>query len=163
MTANGFSSYEFFVQMFDVYAFFQYILSLFAKKTLFQFYTILGPFLMILRFCLCIASCYYFFRIMISWLILTSFCDFFDFLGPWAQGPWAQGPWAQGPWAHGPWAHGPWAHGPWAHGPWAHGPWAHGPRALWRRAERRQFSESSRPPSQPAPRGRDEPVVETPQ
>ena len=122
---------------------------------------------MILCFCLCIASGYYFFRIMTSWLILTSFCDFLDFLGPWAQGPWAHGPWAHEPWAHGPWAHGPWAHGPWAHGPCAHRPQAHGPRAhgpgaLWRRAERRQFSKSSHPPSQPAPRGRDKPVVETP-
>ena len=71
-------------------------------------------------------------------------------------------PRALGPRALGPRPQGPWAHGTWAHGTWAHGPWAHGPRALWRRAERRQFSESSHPPSQPAPRGRDKPVVETP-
>ena len=147
MTAIGLYSYELFVKLFDFYVFFSIDIVTFCIKSLFHFYIILCPFFMIVCFCLCIASGYYFFRIMTSWLILTSFCDFLDFLGPWAQGPWAQGPWA---------------HGPWAHGPWAHGPWAHGPRALWRRAERREFSKSSLHPSQPAPRGRDKPVVETP-
>ena len=68
---------------------------IFCKTSPFQFYRILGPFLMILCFYLCTPPGYYFFKIMTSWLILTSFCDFFDFLGPWAHGP-------MGPWAHGP-------------------------------------------------------------
>ena len=72
----------------------------FCKNSLFQFYRILGPFLMILCFYLCTPPGYYFFKIMTSWLILTSFCDFFDFLGPWAQGPMGPGP--MGLWAHGP-------------------------------------------------------------
>ena len=50
---------------------------------------------MILCFYLCtpFPFGYYFFKIMTSWLILTSFCDFWDFLGP----PRALGPGPLGP------------------------------------------------------------------
>ena len=54
------------------------------KHIIFWFDLILGPFLMILCFDLCTPSGYSFFKIMTSWLILTSFCNFGDFLGPWA-------------------------------------------------------------------------------
>ena len=73
---------------------------IFCKTSPFQFYRILGPFLMILCFYLCTPPGYYFFKIMTSWLILTFFCDFFYFLGPWAHGPMGPGP--MGPWARGP-------------------------------------------------------------
>ena len=57
------------------------------------------------------------------------------------------GPWAQGPMGPGPRAHGP-------TGPWAQGPY--GTRGT------PTILEILPPPSQPAPRGRDKPVVETP-
>ena len=63
MTANGLSSYELFVKTGETYAFVAMDIVIFCKKSLSQFYIILGPLLMILCFCLCMASGYYFFKI----------------------------------------------------------------------------------------------------
>ena len=107
MTANGLSSYELFVKM-STFSWqklnFPSVLGIFWKsyirfyeKVIFWFDRVLGPFLMILCFYLCTPSGYYFFKIMTSWLILTSFCDFFDFLGPGPTGPGPTGPGPMGP------------------------------------------------------------------
>ena len=92
MTAIGLSSYQLFTETltFDgqqmnfpsVFDIFRKNIVRFYEKVTFWFDRVLGPFLKILCFSLCTPSCYYFFKIMTSWLILTSFCDFFGFLGP---------------------------------------------------------------------------------
>ena len=86
MTANGLSSYELFIKMStfsrqklnfpSVFGVFWKTDVRFYEKVIFWFDRTFGPFLMILCFYLCTPSGYYFFKIMTSWLILTSFCEF---------------------------------------------------------------------------------------
>ena len=119
MTANGLSSYQLFIKMLNFPRQKLNLSSVFDKcrknivrfyeKVIFWFDRTFGPFLKILCFSLCTPSCYYFFKIMTSWMILMSFCVFLTtfvfictFLGPRALGPQALGPRALGPRALGP-------------------------------------------------------------